>query len=329
MMGMTVDSEEKPGTSARPVVAEGAPRIEGAGRLQTLALPGQVNGLAASPDGTHVFIDRALESDVVLDADLHVVGKARETGHPMCFAPDGRTAVWLEISRLEVRSMPDLRDLEQLGYEKLDHMPPKPWAILPVLGGKEFAVVGWEGIWRFRTDPLEWGVRGKSAIPQPIAGAIDGKTGLLVTIGDQTFEVFDPVSMKSVATVALDCETTYDVAATGGRAWVATKKGVILPIDIETRKVLDPVPVGDGDVNLALSGSGKTLLATAQVFRDRGHHPTRVVAYEVVASELREIASATFAAPSVFNDVALLDGSRTAILGGSESLVWRYAEKSD
>ena len=88
-LGMAVESPSEPGKSARPVVAAGAPRIEGAGELQRLALPGQVNRLAASPDGSHVLVDRALESDVVLDAELRVVGKARETGSHMCFLPDG------------------------------------------------------------------------------------------------------------------------------------------------------------------------------------------------------------------------------------------------
>ena len=123
-------------------------------------------------------------------------------------------------------------------------------------------IVDWNEFRRFHTTPLRWGEGGKSAIREPIAGAVDSQTGLLVMIGDDTlFDVFDPATMKSVGTVALPCsKTTFDVVGTKGRAWVGTKDGVVLPVDIQTRMVGDPLSIGPkGDVALALSASGRTL----------------------------------------------------------------------
>jgi hypothetical protein len=179
-------------------------------------------------------------------------------------------------------------------------------------------------------DPPRWGEAGKATL-RPIAGAVDAKTGLLVMIGDARFEVFDTGTLKSVATLSLPGGTTYDVVATGGRAWVGMRDGTVLPVDIDARRVLGPVRVADGgEVCLALSGSGRTLVAAASKFVDGDHHPTRVAVYAIETLDLREIAAAEFVAPCAFNDVALLEGARTVLFGGRESLVWQYdPEKRD
>lgn len=326
MMGMAVESTEKPGTSARPVVAEGAPKLEGKGKLRRLALPGQVNGLAVSPDGTHVFVERALESAVVLDADLHVVGKARDTWGRMAFTLDGKAGLWPDLAGggAEVRTIPDLD--RTLGIERAEDRFDDPWAVCALPDGKTFVLPGWREVRLFHMDPPRWGLKGKAAIGRPIAGAVDSRTGLLVMIGDgDMFEVFDPAALKSVGTLTLAQPVTYDVAATGGRAWVGTKSGVILPVDIEARRVLDPVRVADGG-NVSLALCRNTLVAAAGRFVDGDHHPTRIVAYEVAAAGLKEIAAATFMGPCAWNDVAVVPDRHTAILGGRESLVWTYAE---
>jgi len=322
MMGMPVESLEKPGTSAQPVVTEGAPKIEGKGKLQRLALPGQVNAVVSSPDGKYVFVDRALESDVVLDAGLHVVGKAEETWHRMAFTLDGKTGVWPDQpgGTGEVRAIPGLKLLHKIaakpGFDQ-------PWAVCALPDGKSFVVAGWEEVRLLRMDPWAWGEAGKPALQRPNAGAVDPKSALLVLIGDgDKLELFDPGTLKSVATLPLPHPVTYDVAATAGRAWVGTKAGVMIPVDLEARRVLDPVPVGEGDVSLARCGN--VLVAVAGRFVDGDHHPTRIVAYEIEGTSLREIAAATFMGPCAWNDVAVVPDRHAAILGGRESFVWTY-----
>jgi len=328
MAGMPVESEERPGTSALPVLTGDAPKLVGKGDLQRLALPGQVNGMVVSPDGTTVFVDRAQESDVVLDADLHVVGKTPDTWGRMGFTLDGKAGLWpyRPGGSAEIRSIPDLSVLHEV--ERAPGHYDEPWAVCALPDGKSFAVVDWKSVRLFHTDPPRWGEEGKPHFDRAIAGAVDAKTGLLVMISNDTWlEVFDPATLKSLGTLSLPREVTYDVAATGGRAWVGTKDGQILPIDIEGRRVLDPVRVWDGgDVALTMSGSGRTLIAAARKFVDGDHHPARVLAFEIASGELREVASAEFLSPCAFNDVAVLEGAHTVLFGGRESFVWRYGD---
>jgi hypothetical protein len=260
----------------------------------------------------------------VLDADLHVVGKARDTRGRMAFTIDGKAGLWPDLpgGGAEVRTIPDLRRTH--GVERPEDRFDHPWGICALPDGKTFVLSGWHEVRLFHMDPPRWGLYGKAAVGRPIAGAVDSKTGLLVMIGDEDmFEVFDPVALKSVGTLTLPQPVTFDLAAAGGRAWVGTKSGVILPVDIEGRRLLDPVVVADGG-NVSLARCGNVLVAAAGKFVDGDHHPTRVVAYEIGDAGLREIAAATFMGPCAWNDVAVVPDRHAAILGGSESFVWTY-----
>lgn len=327
LAGMPIEPAGKPGAST-PVVIPGAPGIEGKGRLRRLALRGQVNSLAVSPDDRHVFVDRALDSDVVLDADLRIVGKEREAGGRVAFAPDGKTVLRYQLGA-EIRSIPGLeviRWIEDPASGRMDTV----WSICALPDARGFVLVDWDAIRVLRTDPPGWGEVSKSALDHPIAGAIDAATGLLVMIGDKMrLELFDLGAMKSVATLDLPHSVTYDVVAAGGRAFVGTRDGVILPVDIRARRVLEPIRVADGEVSLALAGSGRGLLAVADKFVDGHHHPTTIVAYTLADGALSPVARTSFMAPGPFNDVAFLQSRRMALLGGDESFVWQYGPVKD
>ncbi|HEX5135878.1 MAG TPA: hypothetical protein VFY93_02820 [Planctomycetota bacterium] len=325
MMGMPVDSLEKPGTSAQPVVAEGGPKLEGKGKLQRLALPGQVNALVTSSDGKYVYVERALESRVVLDAGLHLVGKSEDPWGRMAFTPDGKSGFWPRTpgGDAEIRAIPSL--VKTCTVERPEHGFDDYWAICSLSDGKDFVVAGWSEVRIFHTDPPSWGEAGKPALNRPIAGAVDAKTALLVLAAGDQLELFDPGALKSVVTLTLPHAVTFDVVAAAGRAWVGTKSGVMIPVDLEARQVLDPVPVGEGDISLARCGN--VLVAVAGRFVDRDHHPTRTVAYEIEGTFLREIAAATFMSPCPWNDVAVVPDRHAAILGGVESFVWTYASE--
>jgi len=322
LMGMPVESPERPGTSAQPVVTEGAPILEGEGRLQRLALRGQINKLVSSPDGRYVFVERALESSVVLDSGLRVVGKSDAPGEGMAFTLDGNAGLWPRIAggNAEIRTTPGLAKTCTVAAPQgsFDDY----WAICALPDGKNFVVAGWSEVRIFHMDPPSWGDAGRSALDRPVAGAVDAKTGLLVLVAGDRLDLFDPGNLRSVGTRTLPHPATFDVAATAGRAWVGTKAGTIVPVDLDARRVLDPVAVGEGDVSLARCGD--VLVAAAERFVDADHHPTRIVAFRIEGTSLREIAAATFPGPCAWNDLTVVPERHAAILGGRESFVWTY-----
>ena len=71
-----------------------------------------------------------------------------------------------------------------------------------------------------------------------------------------------------------------------------------MPVDIATRAILDPVRVAEGgDVDLALSASGRTLAAASRRSAGGREFPTDLRVFAVDGGSLREIAAASFVAP--------------------------------
>lgn len=334
LMGVPTEATSQPALSGRlegvgrPLVVRGAPELTGDGELLWLAVRGQVNSVHASPDDQYVFVDRALHSDLVLDARLRVVRKMDYIPGRLGFARDGRTALWVRGSYARVRDFPNLEVLHEAKCTRA--ILGDPWAVARLPEDKGWAIVVWGTVLLFEKEPPRWGASGTPSIGRAIAGAVDPETGHLVMIGDKTrFEVFDLATMTSLGTLDLPCtKVTYDVVAAGGRAWVGTKDGVILPVDIRAQRLVEPVRVADGgDIKLALSGPGGVLAVLAEKFVDAHHHPTIAKIYRIEGGGLREIASASFVGPCEPFDICVLEHRSTVLIGGPNPLVWRYRAK--
>jgi hypothetical protein len=306
---------------------ENGSKFSGSGTLTAIRVEGSaVNKFRVSPDERYVIAEVAQAEVQVLDAGLRVAGWSSDAYmERFVFAPDGATAIGVGTS-LTVRSLPRLRR-----RERLDESIQAAWAILALPDGAGYLAVTWREIRKFHTGPLRLGDAGKAEIPSPVAGALDDATGMLVLIGDvRWFEVFDPVAMRSVAKIRLPYAVAFDVAAAGGTAWISTRLGRILPVDIATRKVGELVPVSsEGEVSLGMSASRRTLVAAA----DRRPGPERCAtdlkAYRVEGARLVEFAAASFESARPTDGVAVWESTGTALLSGSDPRAWHYAAATD
>jgi len=231
LLGIPIGSKERPGVSARPVVMDGGPALEGDGRMQCFAVGGVVLGISVSPDERHVFVDRAFEPDLLLDAELRVVASSDQHFGDIGFALDGQSALWHGMDSVEVWSIPAL---QRIGRVPSDGGVGDGSAVCPLPGTRAFIIVDRHGIRRFDTEPPGWGGVGKPEVRQPWSAAIDAASGMLLIVGlDTTLEIFDPIALKSVATLSLPFfRVTSRIVATAGRAWVGATDGTILPVDL-------------------------------------------------------------------------------------------------
>ncbi len=324
LLGIPIGSKERPGVSARPVVMDGGPALEGDGRMQCITVGGHVFAIAVSPDDRHVYVDRIHEPDLLLDAELRLVARFDRHFGKMGFALDGKSALWYGIDSVEIWSIPAL---QRLVHVPLEYGASFAGAVCPLPATRAFVLVNERGIRRFDTEPPDWAGEGKPAVRDPWAAAIDAATGMLLIVGlDTTLEIFDPVALTSVATLSLPfARITHRIVAAGGRVWVGGTDGTILPIDIARREMLAPVRVADrGDVHVALSSSGRTMAAFAQEFVDADHHPTVAKIYAVEGGALRERASASFVAPRGANAIGILESANAVLVAADVPLVWRY-----
>jgi hypothetical protein len=321
---------EGPDVLGRPVVDKGVPKLEGNGTLERLPLSGTVATLEVSPDEGYVFVDVVRGVDVVIDAELRIVSEAKvQTWGRMAFTRDGKAGLWpyARLGETEIRTLPDLSLARTI--ERPDREWDRPWVVCALPDGETFVVAGRTEVRLFFMSPPRWGNAARAATRWPHAGAVDPETGLLLMVARSAeLELFDPMALKSVATMALPQSQAVDVVATGGHARVGTDCGEIFPVDLKARRLLDPIHVDDdGEVRLAVCRRGRTLAAVARQRVAPDHHPTRVVVYEIEGARMREIAAATFVGPCAWNDVAVLPDHHIVIIGGyfSESFVWTYA----
>lgn len=174
---------------------------------------------------------------------------------------------------------------------------------------------------------------GRSALDGTIrAAAIDDRTGLLVLVGEgKRVEIYDLVEMKSTGTLDLPANSTsFGVVARNGVAWVGTTNGRIVPVELKTRTVGEPVGLGGpGDVFLNLSGTGRFLAAASQDrAARRPPYATNLKVFYIDGDRLTEIADSFLETRGELVDLAMLETTETVALSTTwDLLAWRYSPR--
>ena len=187
-------------------------------------------------------------------------------------------------------------------------------------------VYSWEFVQEIRGTPPAAGRRLWTGPLRPDAAALDDATGLAVLLDrDQSrLGLLEPG--LDVAPEILDLpagRARFDVAARGGRAWIALEDGLVLPFDVAERRFLEPFRVADGGrVSLALSGSGKILVTAAEPPPEAGPADLRVWSLEDGVPRL--IARRLLPLETALNDIAVVESAGTVLLAGRPTLRWTW-----
>ncbi|MEN8148660.1 MAG: hypothetical protein ABFS86_02485 [Planctomycetota bacterium] len=234
----------------------------------------------------------------------------------------------LQIQMLSIPAMEEtaLLDLPQaFNAESIDRMPGKgSWVVTS--SDRERS-----NVWILAGDPPKFVTSGRTELPRNLRGrAVDDKTGLLLLTDDTNrLEFFDLGEMKSVGVITLPCREVHtDIVAANGLAWVGTREGTIVPIDIEKKAAGDVIRLGTGKghVFLTLSGSGSHLgVAVQDLSAGRPPYPTYLKVFLVDAGTRVQVASTFFEHKSLIKDFTMLGGVETCLVATrSHLLKWDW-----
>jgi hypothetical protein len=188
-------------------------------------------------------------------------------------------------------------------------------------------------VWILTGNPPAFVRSGRTALSQNIRGrAVDDKTGLLLLTDDTNrLEFFDLDEMKSVGVITLPCrEVHMDIAAADGYAWVGTRDGTIIPVDIEKKAAGDQIRMGTGKghVFLALTGGGTHLgVAVQDLSSGRPDYPTYLKVFLVDSGTRVQVATTFFEHRTLIKDIAVLEKAETFLVATrSHLLKWDWGK---
>jgi len=180
--------------------------------------------------------------------------------------------------------------------------------------------------------PLRSGRHGKAKTHSILAAGVDPKTGLLVLAGEGgMIETFDLETMTSTRTVELEREDLgHDLCTAGGVAWLASKNGTIVELDVASLTVRRQIVLAETDApvdaRVDLSESGKLLAASCSVFVRGDAQPTTLKLYRVEDTVLHEVASARVDLPHVVQELTIAEDAGAVVLHSQHPVfVWKYS----
>jgi hypothetical protein len=254
----------------------------------------------------------------------------------LALSADGKTGAGFAGKGLHVVVVPEMSLLHHIP-KPASAILPAPW-VGPLPAGDGWVVSSGDpkgpNVWAVTGERPQFGTSGRSELSSQIrARALDPKTGHLIITGHgNKLEIFDLAEMKSLAVLELPCsQVSTGIAAGDGVAWVGTVEGTVIPVDLENRTVGEAFKfgAGPGDVDLALSPSGKHLAVGAQDRRDTNEpFPTSLRVFRVDGMTLKAIAKGFLNAHGSFADIEILEKAKLVVYTCGGGLYgWYFAEK--
>jgi hypothetical protein len=306
--------------------AEGAPALEGAGTLARVLLSGSwqsVDVFVVAPGERHVLAQA--RGWFLLDDAYHVVARPAVASSALpIFSADGRKTYWLDADGFSERPLPAFEAAAELTIPERLFQP----ALCPLPDG--FLITGSQVLHRVRTAPLRRDGDGTLAVPGAANCSVDPRTGVAVLLGTTQVELIDVDALRSLAVLDLPRAASADqLAAAEGRAWIGTKLGLVMVVDVAAREVKGGITLADaGETMVARSVSGRTMVLACRTRNGAGEWPIVLRVFRVGADGVEQIASARFTSPERPGSIAVLESSATVLLAGRRPLAWCYTARA-
>jgi hypothetical protein len=310
------------------------PTHVGTGEMDSLRVPLDLRpgALHVTPDETYILCETSRGKNLVFGSGLDALRSQALTFRALDFSPDSKSALTIRDEEVLTVLLPDLRR---------DAATPKPSGAFTgrvnlhrLPDGSGFVAVSNDrnqpNVWRISGNPPVLGPSGSTTEPEQYRGsAVDAVTGELILTNDRNvLEIFDLAEMKTVARLELPFrEADYDIAAAFGWAFIASRDGLVIPVEVATRSAAEPVVVGGrGHVNLALGKSGHVLGVAHQDQSSRkAPYPTTLKVFGVEMGNLIELGSAYFEAPGPIRNIVVVETSGKLVVScDPDVLVWTW-----
>ncbi len=311
-----------------------APAHVGTGTLSTLNVPIdlQPGALFVTPDESYVLCETQRDKNLVFTGNLDVLRTQGLDFQAFAFSADSKSAAAVRQEEAVLVTVPDLRRLASFPKPAGAFSGKAEMHALP--GGDGYVAVsndrGVPNVWIISGEPPRFAASGRTSDPENLRGsALDPVSGELVLTNDRNhLEIFDISTMKTVEILELPCrETDFDIATGLGWAFVATRDGIVIPVDLQARAHAEPLRIGGrGHLKVALSKSGRLLAVCHQDQSARkAPYPTTVKVYAVSQGNARELGSAFFEAKGPARDIVVLEGSKKVVIScAPQLLVWTF-----
>lgn len=310
------------------------PAHVGTGTLDALTVPIDLKpgALFVAPDESYVICATQRDKNLVYTGNLEIL-KARALEYrTFAFSADSTSAAAIRQEEGVFVAVPDLRRLASF---------PKPAGtfngqanLFPLADGSGYVGVGnglgAPNVWILGGEPPRFAESGSTSDPEHLRGAaIDHQNGKIVLTNDRNYlEIFDLKTMQTDQLLELPCrETDYDIATGLGWAFVATRDGIVIPVDVAAKSYAEPIRVGGpGHICVALSKSGRLLAVCHQDQSARkAPYPTTLKVYSVSQGNATELGSAFFQAEGPARNIVMLETSGKVLLScNPQLLAWEF-----
>jgi hypothetical protein len=339
---MTVKSRALVALLGLVVVFSGCytPPHTGKGKIYSVSLrPGlKPVGLFVAPNEEYFVVQTAAPSHVSIaySPEFEQLKLSYLAYQDMAFGKSAKEAAALAPLKAMILDMPALTEAEAIelpkvfNSERINRIPGREsWVITS--SDRERS-----NVWILGGNPARFVKSGRTALPRDLRGrAVDDKTKLLLlTDNANRLEFFDLSEMKSLGVTTLDCrEVSRSMVARDGKAWVGTRSGTIVPVDIEKRAGGKPfrMGTGPGEVYLDLSADGGYLgVAVQDLSGGKPPYPTYIKVFLLDGATQIELASTFFEHKSLLKDVVVLKSTETVVVASTSHLLkWHWGEQPE
>jgi len=312
-----------------------SPAHTGGGAIKAIALRPDLKpiGLYVSPGEEYLVVQTAAPAhlNVVYTPRFKQEKYLSLAYQDFAFGDDPKTAACLAPLKARILDMPELferstADLPRVfNSDRINRIPGKAsWVVTS--SDRERS-----NVWILGGDPPQFVTSGRTALPMNLRGrAVDDKTSLLLLTDDTNrLEFFDLAAMRSEGVITLPCREVHDaIVARDGLAWVGTREGTIIPIDIEKRSAGEVIRMstGKGHVFLCLSQNGGLLgVAVQDLSSGKPPYPTYLKLFMLNGDARVELATTFFEHRSLIKDIAVLSSSEVFVVATrSHLLKWTW-----
>jgi len=317
------------------VLACHSPTHTGGGAIKAIALRPDLKpiGLFVSPGEEYLVVQTAAPANL----NIVYLPILKEQSHrtlayqDFAFGDNPKIAACLAPLRAQILSVPDLLESGTADLPKVFNSD----RINRIPGRESWVVTSSDrersNVWILGGDPPRFVKSGRTALPRNLRGrAVDDKTSrLLLTDDTNRLEFFDLLEMRSEGVITLPCREVHNsLVARNGLAWVGSREGTIIPVDVEKRTFGEPIRMGTGmgNVFLCLTANGGLLgVAVQDVSSGKPPYPTYLKVYMLNGDARVELAETFFEHRSLIKDIALLSKTEIFVVATrSHLLKWTW-----